>query len=64
MTLLIDGCAERHNRYHDVCAERMLDVVHQLTVLRLFSYGLNTGGPGVMSIGWIIVSFFSTPIPS
>ena len=22
-------------------------------------YGLNTGGPGVMTVGWIIVSFFS-----
>lgn len=28
---------------------------------RLFQYGLNTGGPGVMSVGWIIVSFFSAP---
>ena len=25
----------------------------------LFSYGLTTGGPGVMSIGWIVVSFFT-----
>ena len=25
----------------------------------LFAYGLNTGGPGVMAIGWIIVSIFS-----
>lgn len=25
----------------------------------LFQYGLNTGGPGVMSVGWIIISFFS-----
>ncbi|KAK1830880.1 amino-acid permease BAT1 [Podospora conica] len=25
----------------------------------LFSYGLNTGGPAVMSIGWIVVSFFT-----
>ena len=29
---------------------------------RLFQYGLNTGGPGVMSVGWIIVNFFS-PLP-
>ncbi|KAL8950962.1 MAG: hypothetical protein Q9222_003023 [Ikaeria aurantiellina] len=29
-------------------------------ITTLFSYGLNTGGPGVMSVGWIIVSFFST----
>ncbi|KAL8724489.1 MAG: hypothetical protein Q9166_007923 [cf. Caloplaca sp. 2 TL-2023] len=28
-------------------------------ITTLFSYGLNTGGPGVMSIGWIIVSFFT-----
>ncbi|KAI4125341.1 MAG: hypothetical protein LQ338_004300 [Usnochroma carphineum] len=32
-------------------------------ITTLFSYGLNTGGPGVMSIGWIIVSFFSTQRP-
>ncbi|KAL8899384.1 MAG: hypothetical protein Q9207_006229 [Kuettlingeria erythrocarpa] len=25
----------------------------------LFHYGLNTGGPGSMTIGWIIVSFFT-----
>jgi amino acid transporter len=25
----------------------------------LFSYGLNTGGPTVMSLGWIVVSFFT-----
>ena len=25
-------------------------------------YGLNTGGPGVMTVGWIIVSFFSMAI--
>ena len=25
-------------------------------------YGINTGGPGVMTIGWIIVSFFSMAI--
>ncbi|KAK4246323.1 hypothetical protein C7999DRAFT_15557 [Corynascus novoguineensis] len=28
-------------------------------ITTLFSYGLNTGGPAVMSIGWIIVSFFT-----
>ena len=28
-------------------------------ITTLFSYGLNTGGPGVMSIGWIVVSFFT-----
>ncbi|KAL2127099.1 hypothetical protein VTI74DRAFT_11327 [Chaetomium olivicolor] len=26
-------------------------------ITTLFSYGLNTGGPAVMSIGWILVSF-------
>ncbi|KAF6226747.1 hypothetical protein HO173_012350 [Letharia columbiana] len=25
----------------------------------LFAYGLNTGGPGVMTVGWIIVSMFT-----
>lgn len=24
-------------------------------ITTLFSYGLNTGGPGVMSVGWVIV---------
>ncbi|KAL8791236.1 MAG: hypothetical protein Q9213_000193 [Squamulea squamosa] len=28
-------------------------------ITTLFGYGLNTGGPGVMSIGWIVVSFFT-----
>ncbi|KAI0153159.1 amino acid/polyamine transporter I [Xylariaceae sp. FL1272] len=28
-------------------------------ITTLFSFGLNTGGPAVMSIGWIIVSFFT-----
>lgn len=28
-------------------------------ITTLFSYGLNTGGPGVMSVGWIVVSFFT-----
>ncbi|KAL8725615.1 MAG: hypothetical protein Q9166_007250 [cf. Caloplaca sp. 2 TL-2023] len=28
-------------------------------ITTLFQYGLNTGGPGVMSVGWIIVSFFT-----
>ncbi|KAL8709783.1 MAG: hypothetical protein Q9220_005569 [cf. Caloplaca sp. 1 TL-2023] len=31
-------------------------------ITTLFSYGLNTGGPGVMSIGWIIVSFFTLTV--
>ncbi len=22
-------------------------------------YGLNTGGPGVITVGWIVVGFFS-----
>ncbi|KAK0250353.1 polyamine transporter tpo5 [Friedmanniomyces endolithicus] len=28
-------------------------------ITTLFEYGLTTGGPGVMSIGWIVVSFFT-----
>ena len=28
-------------------------------ITTLFQYGLTTGGPGVMSIGWIVVSFFT-----
>ncbi|KAH6656025.1 amino acid/polyamine transporter I [Truncatella angustata] len=31
-------------------------------ITTLFSYGLNTGGPGVMSVGWIIVSFFTMTV--
>ncbi|EXJ67917.1 uncharacterized protein A1O5_09264 [Cladophialophora psammophila CBS 110553] len=28
-------------------------------ITTLFSYGLNTGGPAVMSCGWLVVSFFT-----
>lgn len=28
-------------------------------ITTLFQYGLNTGGPGVMSVGWICVCFFT-----
>ncbi|MCJ1480515.1 hypothetical protein MMC06_000670 [Schaereria dolodes] len=28
-------------------------------ITTLFQYGLNTGGPGVMSVGWIVVSVFT-----
>ncbi|TVY73291.1 Amino-acid permease BAT1 [Lachnellula suecica] len=28
-------------------------------ITTLFSYGLNTGGPGVMAVGWIVVSVFT-----
>ncbi|KAI1420750.1 amino acid/polyamine transporter I [Xylaria sp. FL1777] len=35
----------------------IISVITGLTTL--FQYGLNTGGPAVMSIGWIIVSFFT-----
>ncbi|KAL6719984.1 polyamine transporter tpo5 [Lecanora helva] len=35
----------------------IISVVTGITTL--FSYGLNTGGPGVMTVGWIIVSFFT-----
>ena len=28
-------------------------------VTTLFEYGLTTGGPGTMSVGWIVVSFFT-----
>ncbi|KAI4086715.1 MAG: hypothetical protein LQ339_009011 [Xanthoria mediterranea] len=28
-------------------------------ITTLFSYGLNTGGPAIMSVGWIIVCFFT-----
>ncbi|KAL8850915.1 MAG: hypothetical protein Q9221_004115 [Calogaya cf. arnoldii] len=34
-----------------------MSVITCITIL--FSYGLNTGGPAVMSIGWIIASFFT-----
>ncbi|ERT00394.1 APC amino acid permease [Sporothrix schenckii 1099-18] len=35
----------------------IISVITGLTTL--FSYGLNTGGPAVMSVGWILVSFFT-----
>ncbi|KAL8778318.1 MAG: hypothetical protein Q9194_002066 [Teloschistes cf. exilis] len=35
----------------------IISVITGLTTL--FSYGLNAGGPGVMSVGWIVVSFFT-----
>ena len=28
-------------------------------ITTLFEYGLSTGGPGVMSVGWIVVCFFT-----
>jgi hypothetical protein len=28
-------------------------------ITTLFSFGLNTGGPGVVSVGWIVVSVFT-----
>ena len=36
----------------------IISVVTGITTL--FEYGLTTGGPGVMSVGWIVVSFFTT----
>lgn len=50
----------RHHRHHNV--QTLLDLPWNAQVLtrhRLFSYGLNTGGPAIMSVGWIIVCFFS-----
>ncbi|KAI8948842.1 amino acid/polyamine transporter I [Xylaria longipes] len=38
----------------------IISVITGLTTL--FQYGLNTGGPAVMSIGWIIVSFFTLAV--
>ncbi|KAI1747809.1 amino acid/polyamine transporter I [Xylaria castorea] len=38
----------------------IISVITGLTTL--FEYGLNTGGPAVMSIGWIIVSFFTLAV--
>ncbi|KAL1864051.1 hypothetical protein VTK73DRAFT_6232 [Phialemonium thermophilum] len=35
----------------------IISVITGLTTL--FSYGLANGGPGVMSVGWIVVSFFT-----
>ena len=28
-------------------------------ITTLFAYGINTGGPGVMTVGWIVVCFFT-----
>lgn len=38
----------------------IISVITGLTTL--FEYGLNTGGPAVMSIGWIVVSFFTMAV--
>ncbi|GAP91219.1 putative APC amino acid permease [Rosellinia necatrix] len=38
----------------------IISVITGLTTL--FEYGLNTGGPAVMSIGWIVVSFFTLAV--
>ncbi|KAI1196948.1 amino acid/polyamine transporter I [Nemania serpens] len=38
----------------------IISVITGLTTL--FGYGLNTGGPAVMSIGWIVVSFFTLTV--
>ena len=35
----------------------IISVITGMTTL--FEYGLTTGGPGVMSVGWIIVSMFT-----
>lgn len=61
---MVDQDTERHYRHHNVWKPQSFTSVERtLTERRLFSYGLNTGGPGVMSIGWIIVSIFSTHLP-
>lgn len=31
-------------------------------ITTLFSYGLNTGGPATMTIGWLVVSFFTLSV--
>ncbi|KAI4242014.1 MAG: hypothetical protein L6R40_004241 [Gallowayella cf. fulva] len=43
------------------CENRRLSSAVRTRLIRpsLFGYGLNTGGPAVMSIGWIVVSFFT-----
>ena len=33
-------------------------------ITQLFTYGLHTGGPGPMTVGWIIVSFFTLVVGS
>ncbi|KAI0967129.1 amino acid/polyamine transporter I [Xylaria arbuscula] len=38
----------------------IISVITGLTTL--FDYGLNTGGPAVMSIGWIVVAFFTLAV--
>lgn len=55
-----DVASERHHRHHNVQTSLGLPWNPQvLTRHRLFGYGLNTGGPAIMSVGWIIVCFFS-----
>ena len=52
--------SECGNRYYDVRVEILSPAFDISTdFISLFAYGLNTGGPGVMTVGWIIVSIFS-----
>lgn len=53
--------AECYYRSHDVSAARKKSLAQKADrhLCRLFQYGLTTGGPGVMSVGWIVISFFS-----
>ena len=52
--------SECSDRYHNVRKHYITQPpTCQLIISSLFAYGLNTGGPGVMAVGWIIVSSFS-----
>ena len=58
--LTVARLLERGDRYHDVREQYTAGVrIFSLPLSSLFAYGLKTGGPGVMTIGWIIVSMFS-----
>ena len=48
-----------HRDYHVVQVSKQNAFSHESNRLIQHSYGLNTGGPGVMVTGWICVSFFT-----
>lgn len=43
--------------YLSLARMQIISVITGITTQ--FAFGLSNGGPGVMSVGWIIVSFFT-----
>ncbi|KAL8669350.1 MAG: hypothetical protein Q9168_006055 [Polycauliona sp. 1 TL-2023] len=56
--------ADRSYRVSSLALRRMfarasLSTPRSTVARRLFQYGLSTGGPAVMSVGWLVVNFFT-----